>query len=46
MAIDVGVVSLVGSAIKLSWAIYDKGFNKEKSSRKYSAKSVTLLDLD
>jgi hypothetical protein len=34
MVIDLGIVSLVGSAIKLSWSIYDKGFTKEKSSRK------------
>jgi hypothetical protein len=35
MAIDLGVVGLVGSAIKLSWTIYDKGFSKEKSSRAF-----------
>ncbi|KAH7402309.1 hypothetical protein DE146DRAFT_735536 [Phaeosphaeria sp. MPI-PUGE-AT-0046c] len=32
MAIDLGVVGLIGSAIKLSWNVYERGFNKEKSS--------------
>ncbi|KAH7077648.1 hypothetical protein BKA63DRAFT_269269 [Paraphoma chrysanthemicola] len=32
MAIDLGIIGLVGSAIKLSWSVYDKGFTKDKSS--------------
>ncbi|KAF1844355.1 uncharacterized protein K460DRAFT_357965 [Cucurbitaria berberidis CBS 394.84] len=31
MPLDLGIVGLVGSAIKLSWSIYEKGFTKEKS---------------
>ncbi|CAO2652591.1 Nn.00g008740.m01.CDS01 [Neocucurbitaria sp. VM-36] len=33
MPLDLGIVGLVGSAIKLSWSIYEKGFTKEKSLR-------------
>jgi hypothetical protein len=33
MALDLNTISFVGTAIKLAWEIYDKGFKKEKSSR-------------
>ncbi|KAF2272401.1 uncharacterized protein EI97DRAFT_484086 [Westerdykella ornata] len=32
MALDLSTVSFVGSAMKLAWEVYDKGFKKEKSS--------------
>ncbi|KAH7389906.1 hypothetical protein BKA66DRAFT_440175 [Pyrenochaeta sp. MPI-SDFR-AT-0127] len=32
MPLDLGIVGIVGSAIKLSWSIYEQGFTKEKSS--------------
>jgi hypothetical protein len=33
MPLDIGIVILVGAAVKLSWSIYEKRFTKEKSLR-------------
>jgi hypothetical protein len=33
MSLD--ILTSVGSAIKLAWQIYEKGFTKEKSSRSF-----------
>jgi hypothetical protein len=44
MAIDLGVVSLVGAAIKLSRSVYEKGFNKEKSSRRFCYDTLVLAN--
>jgi hypothetical protein len=35
MSLD--ILTSVGTAIKLAWKIYEKGFTKEKSSRSFTA---------
>jgi hypothetical protein len=45
MALDLNTISFVGASIKLAWEIYDKGFKKEKSSRRWPRSSSSAEPL-